>query len=112
MRFLAFVAAMSFSWGAPAEPPPPHIEGADTIEVRQCDPWPCIFYANDGSENSREQVVTFDVSGTKVDVRIEVTAAHEIITVIPHDEMVEARPRSAKVADGDNVEIHIILPLF
>ena len=94
-----------------AEPPHAAATG-DTIELRQCDPWPCIYYLNDGAENSTEVEIPYSVHGVEIIVTVEVTAAYEIIRVEPQDPAVIAAPPYAEVDDGADIEIDIILPLY
>jgi len=109
MRFLAFVAALTFSWGAPAEPP--HIEGGDVLEIRPCDPFTCIYYHNVIGKESRQGPKRLEWNGMVFDIYIEVGEA-ETITVTPRDDSVVVDPPEADVLDGEDILIRIYPPMF
>jgi len=87
--------------------------GADILRLEQCDPWPCIYYLNDGGESSVSQEQVFDVNGAKVLVTIGFSEGpDETITVEPLDPGVIADPPYAEIPDGGDIHVDIIIPLY
>jgi len=109
IRLTPFLLALT----TPALAEPPYAaDTGDTIELRQCDPWPCIYYLNDAAQSSGEVEQRFKVHGSSVVVTIEVTAAHETIRVRPDNNTIIADPPYAEVDDGADIYINLILPLY
>lgn len=88
--------------------------GGDTLEVSQCDPWPCIYYYNHEEGLSNTDMHTLTVNGMVIDVHITIEPKHsyESIKVVPRDPQVRAEPEQVNVEDGEDTYIDIILPLY
>lgn len=84
---------------------------SDTLELRQGDPWPEVYYSNHAGKQSTQGWQTLQMDGLVVRVHIQVGEA-ETITVVPVDDQVVAIPPEADVMDGDDITIVLMPPMF
>jgi len=95
----------------PAQAEPPHMyDGGDVLEIRQCDPWPCVYYHNVVGKESRQGNKILYWSGNRIDVYIKVGEA-ETITITPEDDQIVPEVRQADVLDGEDIYINLIIPV-
>jgi len=107
MRLLTLLTTLLISSAAYAEPP--HSRTGDTIEIRQCNPWPCVYYHNVAGKQSHQGYYVRTWNGNDIKIHIEVGEA-ETITIMP-PEGITPEVRQADVLDGEDIYINLIVPV-